>query len=125
MRSLTRNCLLSLALLTATAVGGSAAPFADNKKDENANLRAVQGLVTDSDNNPLKQAIVQIKDTKSLQVRSFITKDDGSYHFYGLSPNIDYELKAEFQTGVSDKKTLSTFDSRKTATLNLVVKAKK
>lgn len=125
MRSLTRSCLLSLALLTATAVGGSAAPFADNKKDENANLRAVQGLVTDSANNPLAQAIVQIKDTKSLQVRSFITKDDGSYHFYGLSPNIDYELKAEFQAGVSDKKTLSSFDSRKTATLNLVVKPKK
>ena len=40
-------------------------------------------------------AVVQLKDTKSLQIRSFYTQKDGSYHFAGLSTNIDYELRAE------------------------------
>ena len=119
--------MLALALFTVMGASSTVPAFAQSKKEknENANLRAVEGLVTDSDNNPLNHAIVQIKDTKSLQVRSFITKEDGAYHFYGLSPNVDYELKADYQSDSSDKKTLSSFDSRKTANLNLVVKNKK
>src|SRR2546422_3866098 len=46
------------------------------------------------------------KNLKSLQIRSFITKDDGTYHFYELSPDVDYELKADFQGAASGSKTL-------------------
>jgi hypothetical protein len=96
------------------------------KKGETA-TRSVQGAVTNSDDSPAVGAVVQLENTKSLQVRSFITKEDGIFHFYELSTDVDYKLKAEDKkTGASsDTKTLSSFDSRKQAIVNLKLNPKK
>jgi hypothetical protein len=100
-----------------------ALPVAAQKKDarENATTRSVQGSVLDSADNGLEGAVVQLKDTKSLQIRSFITRAGGEYHFHGLSKDIDYELKAEHQGKASDDKRLSSFDSRRQAVINLKI----
>jgi hypothetical protein len=111
-----------LALLAVLLVCASAT-FAQKKKAENT--RSVQGAVTVTDDSPVNGAVVQLKNTKTLQIRSFITKDDGMYHFYDLSPDIDYELKADYQGASSNTKTLSSFDSRKQTTLNLKLNPKK
>ena len=50
---------------------------------------------------------------------TFITGQDGSYRFNNLSPNIDYEVRAESNGRKSQVKTLSTFDTRKQAHINL------
>jgi Carboxypeptidase regulatory-like domain len=84
----------------------------------------VQGVVNSPDNQPVQGAVVHLKNTKTLQIRSFITKEDGSYAFHGLSTNVDYELKAENQTLASDVKTLSVFDSRSNAVINLKLNKK-
>src|ERR1700683_4619484 len=89
--------------------------FAD-KKGQDQNVRTVQGTVVDSSENAVDGAVVQLKNTKTLQIRSFITKEHGAYYFHGLSPNVDYELRADFQGVSSPTKTLSSFDSRKEAT---------
>ena len=89
------------------------------KEKEDPNIRTVQGVVMDSGDNPVAGAVVQLKDTKTLQVRSFITQQNGAYHFGGLSTNIDYELKAEHNGTSSATKTLSIYDTRKTAVMNL------
>jgi hypothetical protein len=90
----------------------------DRDKDEKT--RAVQGIVTGSAEQPVPQAVVQLKDTKTQQIRSFITKDDGSFRFFGLNPNVEYELTAAKDgTGKSEVRKLSTFDSRKMAIINL------
>jgi hypothetical protein len=99
------------------------ATFAQKKKAENT--RSVQGTVTIADDSPVDGAVVQLKNTKTLQIRSFITKEDGTYHFYDLSPDIDYELKADYQGASSNAKTLSSFDSRKQTILNLKLNPKK
>jgi hypothetical protein len=96
-----------------------ASAFAAAKKGEDKNVRAVQGTVTDANDNSVDGAIVQLKDTKTLQIRSFITKDKGAYYFHGLSPDIDYELRADYNGTSSSTKTLSSFDSRKQAIINL------
>jgi hypothetical protein len=70
-------------------------------------------------------AVVYLKNTKTLQIRSFFTQKDGSYYFHDLSPDIDYELKAEFSGASSGTHTLSSFDSRKLATINLKLNSKK
>jgi Carboxypeptidase regulatory-like domain len=57
-------------------------------------------------------AVVQIKDAKTLQIRSFITQGDGRYRFYGLNSNSDYELTAEKNGSTSGTKTISMFDNR-------------
>ena len=105
-------------LLAACATTGFAQ---QGKKGENA-TRSVQGAVTNADDSLAVGAVVQLKNVKTLQVRSFITKEDGIYHFYELSPDVDYELKADLQGATSGAKTLSSFDSRKQATINLKLK---
>ncbi len=93
-----------------------------DKSDDQGNSRSVQGQVTAPDDTPLAGAVVQLKNTKTLQIRSFITKEDGTYYFNGLSSDIDYELRADSKGLYSSTKTLSSFDSRKAATINLQLK---
>jgi hypothetical protein len=116
---------LALALLGLTLVLAPLAPqgFAQKKKEkEDLTVRSVSGQVTDDSGAPISGAVVHLKNTKTLQIRSFITKDDGSYVFHGLSTTVDYELKAEHQGASSDSKTLSVFDSRNKAVINLKLK---
>jgi len=94
------------------------------ERREEANSRSVQGLVTGADEKPIPGAVVQLKDMRSLQVRSFITQDDGSYHFYGLKGDIEYQLTAKSGDAGAGPKTLSIFDSRKEAILNFKLEKK-
>ncbi len=83
--------------------------------------RTLQGQVMKHSEVPLPGAIVYLKNTKTMSVRSFISDKSGNYRFTSLTPNVDYEVYAEYQGSKSDVKTLSSFDSRATATINLKV----
>ena len=87
--------------------------------------RTVQGAVMAPDDSLVNGAVVYLKNTKSLQIRSFFTQKDGSYYFRDLSPDIDYELRAEYNGASSNTHTLSSFDTRKLATINLKLNPKK
>lgn len=93
--------------------------FAQGKKGEDANVRSVEGVVESAQGGLVDGAVVQLKNTKTLQVRSFITQREGAYYFHGLSLDVDYELKAEFKGLSSPVRRLSVFDSRKKAVVNL------
>jgi hypothetical protein len=69
-------------------------------------------------------AIVQIKDSKTLQVRSYIAQQDGKYHFWGLGTEVNYELRAEAGGLTSKSKTVSVFNSHPVVTLNLKLRKK-
>lgn len=92
---------------------------------EDPNARLVEGAVKDLQDNFIEGAVVKLKDMKSLQVRSFITKADGKYRFGGLRKDVDYELKADREGKSSDTKTVSVFDSRKEVIINLKLEDKK
>jgi len=94
-------------------------------KDDQSKSRSVSGVVKDEKDESATGAVVQLKDTKSLVVRSFITKEDGEYHFHGLSTDVEYTLKAERNNAASPVKTLTVFDSRKAAIINLKLEPKK
>jgi hypothetical protein len=94
-------------------------------KGEGGNTRSVSGEVTGPDDVAIDGAVVQLKNTKTLDIRSFITQDHGSYRFNGLSSDIDYELRADYNGMSSSTKTLSSFDDRKAATINLKLSPKK
>ena len=104
------------------ALAFSASAQRDQKQD--AATRSVSGTVTDDAGSLINGAVVQLKDTKTLQVRSFITRDDGSYRFHGLNRDIDYELEAKHQGQSSGTRTLSAFDNRPQAVINLKIKLK-
>jgi hypothetical protein len=97
----------------------------DKGKKDDGSIRALQGTVKTPDDSPVEAAVVKLKNVKTLQVRSFITKPDGSYSFGGLSTNADYEIWADHEGKSSETRTLSVFDSRKVAIINLKVEPKK
>jgi hypothetical protein len=111
-----------LALLVVATFAATAS--AQKKKDEDAGTRGVQGTVFGPDEQLVVGAVVQLKDMRTLQVRSFITQKDGTYHFTGLKLNSDYQLKADFQGLSSSTKTLSLFDDRKDPLINLKLEKK-
>jgi hypothetical protein len=89
------------------------------EKREAASERMVQGIVNDAQDKFVNGAVVQLKDQRSQQVRSFITQQEGKYHFSGLKVDNDYLLKADFSGMTSGWKTLSVFDTRKEPIINL------
>ena len=113
-------------LAAALLISVSAVSAQDKKKkgDQSNDTRTLQGIVTTDNDMPVQGAVVQLKNTKTLQIRSFITQQNGNYYFNALSTDVDYEVKAESGGASSPTKTLSSFDSRKEATLNLKLNKK-
>ncbi|MEP7365586.1 MAG: carboxypeptidase-like regulatory domain-containing protein [Acidobacteriota bacterium] len=111
------------ALAQQSQVPGQKAPplFKGDKKDKDKDetTRSVSGTVRGQNEEAVDGAVVQLKDTRTLRVRSYITKANGNYFFHGLSKNSDYELKAEHSGASSEKKTLSVYDSRENPVINL------
>src|SRR5437868_3651884 len=92
--------------------------------DKNDQGRNVMGQVLTKSDAPLSEAIVYLKNTKTLTIKSFITEKDGGYRFHGLTPNIDYEIYADYQGQKSPTKTVSSFDNRNNITLNIRIDTK-
>jgi len=84
-------------------------------------IRSVTGVVTDRNGNTVRGAVVQLENTASLLVVSYLTGSDGRYRFNRLYGDVDYTLKAKYQCYWSKRKTLSKFDSRKQRQIDLVI----
>ena len=95
----------------------SASPAPKNEPQ----TRTVTGQVMDKTEKPLPGAIVYLENTRTQQVKTYITDDGGNYRFSSLSPNADYQIRAEYQGHKSDTKTLSSFDSRNNVVLHLKI----
>gem|GEM_PF-4707035 len=98
--------------------------FPRPKKNENQ-FRTLEGIVMGKGDAALSGAVVYLKNTKTLAVKSLYSADDGGYRFNALSPNTDYEVFAEYKGKKGDVKTLSSFDSRPAARINLHVDMQK
>jgi Carboxypeptidase regulatory-like domain len=88
-------------------------------------MRTLTGHVFGSQDEPVQKAIVYLKNTKTLAIKTYISDPDGSYRFSALSPNVDYEVYAELNGAHSDTKTLSAFDNRKQANITLRIHTQK
>src|SRR3954466_424903 len=109
---------LAAAQYTPGPKGGSTGP-PPPEKQKGPQFRSVSGRVTSGDDAPLKDAIVYIKNVKTLTVKTYIADAQGQYQFNALLPSVDYEIFAQSQGKKSDTKRLSSFDSRKDVTINL------
>jgi hypothetical protein len=112
---MTKSGLRWLVVLVLVGVTGSSEQVWAQKDPP---TRSVKGLVTDQAEQPLASAVVQLKNTKTLQVKSFIADEKGSYYFHGLDPNVDYELKAQYKGVASRTRTVSSFDDRREVIYN-------
>jgi len=96
-----------------------------NPKEDKSRLRDLKGTVKDESENLVEGAVVKLKNSRSGKVVEYITKKDGTYLFYDLNMDTDYDLTVVRDGFVYAKKTLSKYDSRKPATLNLQIEHKK
>ena len=119
-----RKILAGAALAVVFAGVGVIFAQSGKNKNEDANQRTIEGIVTDENRNPVPRAIVQLKDLRTLQVRSFVSQPQGDYRFAGLRMDTDYELKATLGDQSSASKRVSQFESRKTVTVNLQLEKK-
>ncbi|MDP9266727.1 MAG: carboxypeptidase-like regulatory domain-containing protein [Acidobacteriota bacterium] len=116
--------VLALAGLVVLGTGALSGQIFPRPKKENQ-LRTLEGLIMGKGDAPLPGAVVYLKNVKTLAVKSLYSGDDGSYRFNALSPNSDYEVFAEYKGQKSSVKTLSSFDSRPAARINLHIDIEK
>ncbi len=115
---------LGCLLLSAAAVyGGQIQPSVASPSNNESRIltRSIEGIVQNKDKQPIGGAIVLLKNTKTLQVRSYIAQTNGRYHFFGLSTDINYQVRAESAGLTSKIKMVSVFDSHKVVKLDLKV----
>lgn len=100
-------------------------PSDDSGKKARVNQRVLTGVVMDKDDQPIPNAVVYLKNEKTLNVRTFFAQKDGTYRFPQLERNVDYEVYAELDGKRSDTKTVSQFDDRNTPHVNLRINLNK
>jgi hypothetical protein len=114
----------ALAVLLAVLLAALVPPAYGKDKNKADAGRMLTGKVVDKHDNPLPNSVVYLSNTRTRAVKSYIVGPDGLYHFPELSPNIDYEVYAQYKDLKSDTKTVSQFDDRKAVNLNLRIDAK-
>ncbi len=98
--------------------------LAEKKDKTDSTTRTISGSVVDKAGNPLPRAVVQLKNTKNLQIVSQFTDEGGQFHFRNLNTNTDYEVQATHEGASSNVRTVSSFDSRKEVFINLKISKK-
>jgi Carboxypeptidase regulatory-like domain len=92
---------------------------------QNAKYKTIDGKVLGNGDAPLPSAIIYLQDSRSNNIRTFISTQDGSYRFGQIAPDQDYTLWAKYKDAKSPTKTISAYDSRQQLTIDLHIKADK
>jgi hypothetical protein len=88
-----------------------------------AAMKSLVGEVVNPQGEKLAQAVIHLKNKKTLEVKTRISDREGKYSFRGLDRDADYEVHAEYQGASSSKKSVSSFDDRDEVYLVLEVAA--
>lgn len=110
--------ILTLATILGAATGVFAAPVAAAPNagppttTKVPKPRTVEGIVRSKSGAPIQGAVVYLKDTRSLAVKSYLSDPDGHFHFRQLSLSTDYDLWAELKGKRSKTKSISQFNSK-------------
>ena len=99
------------------------APRSD-KEDPRA-PKNLTGQVVDKEGKGLAQAVVHLKNKKTLEVTTRISDAEGKSRFNGLSPEADYSVHAEYRGASSAVRTVSLFDEKKDVYLALEIDTSK
>src|SRR5438034_7980082 len=92
--------------------------FPKTRRDTGPKPKNIHGVVQDLRGTPLAGARVFLRDMKTKVVRTIETDQNGEYKVFALTPNVDYELYADFKGKSSEKKFVSSFLNREDNVLN-------
>jgi protocatechuate 3,4-dioxygenase beta subunit len=85
-------------------------------------VRTLSGRVTDTSNEPIRGAVVELRNERSNEVVTYITDASGNYNFKRLEGNSDYDVRVLFRGRHSATRTISKFDSHMAKVLNFSVR---
>lgn len=85
-------------------------------------LRSLSGTVTDTNHEPIRGAVVELRNESSQALVTFITEANGSYNFKRLDGNADYVVWVVFRGKHSPTHTISKFDSHMEKVIDFTVK---
>jgi hypothetical protein len=114
-------CKVLLAASCVTVFSIAVRGVAVSAQQRGPEQRVVQGKVVDGANSPIKGAVVYLKDSRSLAVKSYFSDAQGDYRFGQLSQNSDYQIWAENNGKKSAAKTISSFDNKNQFFINLKI----
>lgn len=112
---------LGIALVCVAAIGQYGLGQNQGGGRQELTARLLQGRIMNRSSQPIAHAVVFLKNTKTLTVKTFIASPEGTYRFPALSPNVDYEVYAEHNGKRSNVKTLSAFDGRREPRIDLKI----
>jgi len=112
------SVIVAISLLLATS--SFILPAQKDKSQDRG--RTLIGRVLNQQEEPIAKAVVSLKNTRTHVSRSYISDTNGAFHFGPLSPNVDYEVRAEFNGASSDTKVVSALDPRLRVELTLRIK---
>jgi hypothetical protein len=97
----------------------TASPISPKDKDKIVG-RMLTGTVLDKRDNPITDAVVYLSNTRTRAVKTYIVGPDGNYRFPELSPNVDYEVYAQYKGEKSETREVSQFDDH--TQINIVLR---
>ncbi len=85
-------------------------------------VRSLSGRVTDTSHEPIRGAIVQLRNSDTREVITYLTDESGRYNFKRMDGNVDYEVWVIFRGQPSAARTISKFDSHMIKVINFTVR---
>ena len=85
-------------------------------------VRSLSGTITDSGHEPIRNAVVQLRNEANNEIITYITDKTGSYDFKRLNGDTDYDVWVEFRGKHSVTRNISKFDSHMTKVINFTVR---
>lgn len=85
--------------------------------------KTLTGQVVDKAGKGLAQAVVYLKNQRTLEVRTHISDEEGKYRFNGLNLETDFAVHAQHRGASSSTRTVSSFDDKKDVYLVLEIDA--
>jgi hypothetical protein len=95
---------------------------AHSQQQPNPSLRSLSGRVTDTSHEPIRGVIVELRNSATHEVVTYITDASGRYNFKRLDGNVDYEVGVVFRGRRSATRSISKFDSHMVKILNFTVR---
>jgi hypothetical protein len=83
--------------------------------------RSISGVVTDKRGNLLPGAVVEIDNSITKDIQSYLVQHDGRYHFKDLNPDVEFVLHAHYKGHDSKNWTLSKFTDAKVLKVDFVI----
>lgn len=106
-------------MVAATLLGALPAP---SQEMPNPSVRSLSGRVTDTSHEPIRGAIVELRNSSTQEVVTYITDDSGRYNFKRLDGNVDYEVWVIFRGQPTATRGISKFDSHMVKVINFTVR---